>query len=771
MKAPLPANLNQQRFDIVARATNDAVWDWDLVTNSLWWNENFHTLFHYTVEEIEPGAESWYTRIHPEDFKRVKAGITQALETGEQKWSDEYRFRRKDGSFADIFDRGYVMRDEAGKPVRMIGAMMDISERKRVEEALRDSEMRLHAVWETAHDAMRLSDENGVVVAVNSAYCKLFGMERSEVEGQPFTVIYASNREPGELQRRYRERFRNRLIVEQEDRRMVLRQGQTVDLEITSTFIELPGRSALLLGLFRDITERKRGEETLRETGRFLEKAQEVGHVGSWLSDLGQTRKLIWSAETCRIFGFQPEEFDGKLETFYSLLHPDDRAGVELAVRLALTGTAPYNHQHRIVRRDGSIRWVHEQADIERNPKGEPIRMVGVVQDITDRRYLEEQLRQSQKMEAIGQLAGGVAHDFNNLLTVIQGHASLLMLEETKSKEGADSIQQIAHAAERAANLTRQLLAFSRKQVMRSKDLDLNEIVTDMTKMLNRTLGEHIKLQVEFGANLPLVHADPGMMEQVVLNLAVNARDAMPKGGLLVIRNSVESIDAEFVRQNPEASPGQFVCLGVTDTGCGIAPENLSRIFEPFFTTKDVGKGTGLGLATVYGIVKQHHGWIKVQSELERGTTFQIFLPASYGVRRSGETSFFEKSVRGGTETLLIVEDETTLRQLTRLILERYGYTVLEAAHGMDALEVWREYQHQIDLVLTDMVMPEGLSGMDLAGKLLIENPETKIIFSSGYSVEVFGKDLELKDWINFLQKPYHPRKLAQAVRECLDGG
>ena len=304
---------------------------------------------------------------------------------------------------------------------------------------------------------------------------------------------------------------------------------------------------------------------------------------------------------------------------------------------------------------------------------------------------------------------------------------------------------------------------------MHQKNLDLNEIVGNMTRMLQRILGEDIHLQVEPSSTLPWIHADAGMMEQVVLNLVVNARDAMPKGGSLLIHTTVEQIDDDCLRQNPEATPGLYVRLDVTDTGCGIPPENLSHIFEPFFTTKDVGKGTGLGLATIHGIVKQHRGWVRVYSETGKGTAFHVFLPISGRSRIVGDAAHEEHPVRGGTETVLVVEDEVAVSQLLRIGLERYGYKVLEASNGLAALAVWREHRERIDLVLTDMVMPGDLSGMDLAAKLLIERPGIKIIFSSGYSADVFGKELVLKDGLNFLQKPYRPSKLAQTVRECLD--
>jgi PAS domain S-box-containing protein len=386
--------------------------------------------------------------------------------------------------------------------------------------------------------------------------------------------------------------------------------------------------------------------------------------------------------------------------------------------------------------------------------------------DITERLALEAQLRQAQKMECVGQLAGGIAHDFNNLLTIIQGHASLL-LEETLTPKLLESAEEISQASDRAANLTRQLLAFSRRQVLQPRNLDLNEVVAAMAKMLHRVLGEDIVFNVRYASNLPPIQADPGMLEQVLLNLAVNSRDAMARGGRLDVALRATMLDQEAVFAHPDARPGTFVALTVTDTGCGIAPENLERIFEPFFTTKDVGRGTGLGLATVYGIVKQHNGWISVRSEVGRGTTFEIFFPASQ--RQGPMPTPVTRAARRGSECILLVEDEDALRDLVRCVLETYGYTVLDAPNGHRAFDMWKENHSRIDMLLTDIVMPDGVTGRDLAEALIQEKPNLRILFSSGYSSDIIGKDFVLSEGVNFLQKPYNPQTLAQTVRECLD--
>ncbi len=340
--------------------------------------------------------------------------------------------------------------------------------------------------------------------------------------------------------------------------------------------------------------------------------------------------------------------------------------------------------------------------------------------DVTERLNLEAQLRQSQKMDSVGQLAGGIAHDFNNLLTVINGHASLVMAGEKLSPKGAESLKEIAEAGKRASALTRQLMTFSRKQEFHPQVVDLNEVVNNIAKMLRRILGEDVALQVDFAPGLPCIKADLGMIEQVLLNLAVNSRDAMPRGGQLQHQHLAVTLDSAAAQQNPEAAPGRYVCLSFSDTGCGIAPENLGRIFEPFFTTKEMDRGTGLGLATVYGIVKQHQGWITVQSQLGKGTTFQIFIPASTARGGALQMTPTEQKVIGGTETILVVEDEAPLLKLMQHILESHGYKVLGCANGRQALDIWAEHKQRIALLLTDLILPDGMAGTELARILAI---------------------------------------------------
>ena len=509
--------------------------------------------------------------------------------------------------------------------------------------------------------------------------------------------------------------------------------------------------------------------QALRESEAVLQRALEVGQIGSWTGGIGPDAELEWSHEVCRIFGVDPSTLTGTKEDFLSRVYPEDLAAIDAAREAAVAEGRPLRIDHRIVRPDGTLRWVHERADVVRDAAGRPQRLIGVVQDITERKQAEdalkaaeEQLRQSQKMEAIGRLAGGVAHDFNNLLSVISGRSELLLRRPLADLVHRD-IDLIHKAAERAAGLTHQLLAFSRKQILQPKVIDLNVVVANMGKMLRRVIGEDVDLVIVARPGLAPVYADPGQLEQVVLNLAVNARDAMPGGGRLTIETAPASL-ARADGGPADAGPGRHVMLAVTDSGVGMDAAVSERIFEPFFTTKEVGKGTGLGLSTVYGIVQQSGGTIDVWSEPGRGTRFSIYLP---GVDEPADASPGPEALpRGGTETVLLCEDEPALRQLAREVLEEYGYTVLEAGDGREALDVAAAHAGSIDLLVTDVVMPR-MNGRELAARLTAAR-SLRVVYMSGYTEThpIRGR----APGAAFLQKPFSPLVLARTVRAVLDG-
>lgn len=423
-------------------------------------------------------------------------------------------------------------------------------------------------------------------------------------------------------------------------------------------------------------------------------------------------------------------------------------------------------------RKDGTLYEEESTISPVRDGSGKVVNYVGVKRDVSREVRLEAQIRQAQKMEGIGQLAGGVAHDFNNILAVIMMQAEINGMGDNIPQEVRESLLGIKATAERAASLTRQLLLFSRKEVMQSRRLDLNEVVTSLAKMLQRIIREDVRLRLHLHSAPLMVVADAGMLDQVLTNLAVNARDAMPLGGTIIIETAAKFIAPDQSDPNADAAPpGRYACLSVSDTGCGMEPEVQSHIFEPFFTTKKPGEGTGLGLATVFGIVKQHKGWLKVDSEVGKGSIFQVYLPAAEA--GSPEALAEQRAMpkpRGGSETILLAEDNESVRILTRLLLERRGYRVLEAADGLEAQRVWAENQDRIALLLTDLIMPGGVDGRELAARLQSQKPGLKVLFTSGYSVEIAGRELLLNAGQNFVQKPCPPDLLAQAVRNCLDG-
>jgi signal transduction histidine kinase len=420
-------------------------------------------------------------------------------------------------------------------------------------------------------------------------------------------------------------------------------------------------------------------------------------------------------------------------------------------------------------RRDGAELRIFANVTALRDADGQISGAVAVNRNITKQRSLEEQLRHAQRMEAVGRLAGGVAHDFNNLLTVVGGYSRVLLDELAPSDERYADLLEIKKAADRAASLTRQLLAFSRQQILEPRTFDPGEVISGMAMMLQRLIGEDIRLVLEADPGRSMIHADPGQIEQVVVNLAVNARDAMPGGGRLRIALDTLVLDESFAAVHPGASPGKHVRISVSDNGCGMDPEVVDRIFEPFYTTKEKGKGTGLGLSTVYGVVRQSGGYIDVQSAPDAGTTFRLFFPqASAPVREAIPTPIFSMEPKGAA-TILVVEDDDAVRNITQAILKRLGYEVLVANGGEQALALAEEHGDDIGLLLTDVVMP-GLSGAELAAQLTAQRPELKVLFTSGYTDDAIVHHGVLDEGVQFIGKPFTPVELARRLREVLEG-
>jgi two-component system cell cycle sensor histidine kinase/response regulator CckA len=490
--------------------------------------------------------------------------------------------------------------------------------------------------------------------------------------------------------------------------------------------------------------------------------------MGIWEYDFASDR-MTWSDSLIEICGLSAAQTPANAADFFELIHPDDRGAVKGAFERALRHSTDLVHEFRMHSPDGRARWIAARARVVPDASGRSAGMIGVGIDVSQLKLLEEQFRQAQKMEAIGQLAGGVAHDFNNLLTAIHGYSSLLFESLSPNDNRRADVDQIIKAAERAARLTQQLLAFSRKQILQPTLLNLNQLITDTAKMLRRLIGENIELVTRLAPDLAPVRADVGQLEQIVMNLAVNARDAMPQGGRLSIETANIVLDRSYALHHVTVRPGAYVMLAVADNGLGMDEQTKRRIFEPFFTTKEQGRGTGLGLATVYGIVKQSGGYVWAYSEQGRGATFKIYLP------RAEESGVVERAVvqkrempPTGSETVLLVEDDRAVRQFARVILVRAGYHVLEAEHARNAEEVVRQYADRIHLLVSDLIMP-GLSGPALFERLSAERPGIKVLYISGYTDDAFIHQSGLPADVPFLQKPFTGDGLLRKVREVID--
>ncbi|MBF5046252.1 MULTISPECIES: PAS domain S-box protein [Myxococcaceae] len=626
----------EERLRMLGRATKDLVWDWDIPSGELRWNEAMQTMLGYSPHEVQPSLAWWEAQLHPDDLARVLASLDRALQGEGHAWVDEYRFRRADGSYAAVLDRGYFLRDAQGQAVRGIGAMMDLSERRAAEERLRKSEEYFRALIENARDLVAVLDAQGRFAYVSPAVTRVLGFSSEQM----------------------------------------------------------------------------------------------VGHRG------------------------------------FDFVHPEDLSAVR--ARLEECSRAPGNAvtvEYRARHRDGSWRTLETYWW---NQTHHPA-MAGFVvnaRDVTQQRALEEQFRQAQKMEAVGRLAGGVAHDFNNLLTIITAHTDFAREEVAAGSQAREDLAVVADTAQRAVRLTRQLLAFSRRQVLQPALLDLNEKVRGLEGMLRRLLSEDIVLATELARTPSRVWADPGQVDQVLMNLVVNARDAMPHGGLL----GVETSEVALAQGNAAGLPaGPYVVLSVRDTGIGMDAATRARLFEPFFTTKAAGKGTGLGLSTVYGIVQQSGGALEVESSPGAGSTFRVLLPRAPAAPQGTEDEADgAHPAPGGHETVLVVEDEAPVRGAACRILERQGYRVLEAKHGADALQVLAAHDGPVHLVLTDVVMPE-MGGAELVRELRARGVPARVLFMSGYSEEAVATRGVLVEGVGLLEKPFDLQVLLRRVREVLD--
>jgi two-component system cell cycle sensor histidine kinase/response regulator CckA len=694
----------------------------------------------------------------PGKLKKVSAAASGADE------SDRWRHRKKDGSIIDV---AIVSHSLADSRLARFVLVHDITEQLRVESAAREASERLDLALRASRTGVwTWYVATGRVVWDAYTY-EIFGVPPGSFGGTfggLLNLVHPEDRDRLSTEVRQVSQGHPEFAVEF---RVIWPDGSVHCVDGRGQAFYGEARQLVrLTALTRDITEAKQAEEALRRSEASLSLAQSMGHLGNWEEDLA-TGELVWSAETFRIFGLDQAHAQPSRQSFFERVHPEDRGLVEVNVAAAVAGVHAYDCEHRIVRPNGDVRLVHELAKRVLDSSGAPIRIVGTVQDITDHRSLEDQLRQAQKMEAIGRLAGGVAHDFNNLLGVITGYCDLLSKNSQLTETIRKGLSQIRKASDRAVDLTKQLLAFSRRQIIQPQILDLNGVVGGVEGMLRRLIGEDVELQVVRFPELWSVNVDAGQMDQVLMNLAVNARDAMPEGG----RITIETANIEWHGgqvEHRDVPPGPYVTMALSDTGSGMDDEIRSHIFEPFFTTKEQGKGTGLGLSTVYGIVRQSDGHIWVYSEVGVGTTFKIYLPALREARPVVQAEAVSGPPVQRTGTVLVVEDQDLFREMIQNVMEQSGYRILVAQSGDEALRICAEQGNSIDLVLTDVVMPK-MSGTMLAEQVVALYPRMKVLFMSGYADDAIVRHGILSPQTEFLQKPFTAHSLLHKVQAVLD--
>jgi PAS domain S-box-containing protein len=623
--------------------------------------------------------------------------------------------------------------------------------------------MRHRVAMESTEDGMAILDGNGVHVYANSAFARMVGLPSAQaVLGKTWQQVY----DPRDVTQ-----------LEAEVRASVQRTGKwsgqialhrpdktTLPVEMAITLMAPNGTVCVA----RDISDRLKAERARDETEiKYRMLVEQVAAV-SYIAELGVKGQWLYvSPQVEAMFGYPAEEWLSTSKDWICHIPVEDHPIVHAAEEASSRGE-PFQAEYRITRKDGQTIWVSDTAVVVRGSDSHPV-MEGLIVDITDRKMLENQLLQARKMEAVGRLAGGVAHDFNNLLTIIKGYVEMALQRCMDRPELHGDIRRIENAADRAVNLVRQLLAFSRKQVLRPKILDLNAIVVNLDQLLRRLMNENIEMKTFVSKDVGAIKADPGQIEQVLMNLVVNARDALPNGGRILIETSNVDLDSSYTLDHAVVRPGPYVLLAVTDTGVGMTADTVAHIFEPFYTTKESGRGTGLGLSTVYGIVKQSGGYIWVYSEPGKGTTFKVYLPrVTDAVPSSTAPEMPPSTPPKGCETILLVEDEPAVRELIQMVLSERGYTVLEALVPEDAERLARNNGAEIQLLLTDVVMP-GMSGRDLAKRLTAHHPHLRVLYMSGYTFNVIAQDGTLEEGISFLQKPFTPQVLTEKVREALD--
>ncbi len=704
---------------------------------------------HY---EVFPDIPEHWRQVH----ERCLAGASEGC--------DAERFPRADGRVDWVRWKIHPWRDARGEVGGLIIFSEVVTERVETEMALRLSQERMRAFLNNKSIVAWMKDEAGKFVFLSDHFRYRFGV------GKEWQGLTDFDLWPRHLAERYRQT--DLAVLSTGNPLEVIEPNDQMDgtfswwLKHKFLFVDAEGKR-YVGGLAVDVTERQQFQAALLESEQRYRNLVEA--TFDWIWEVDAHGRFTYSSPQVQdLLGYAPAEVVGRPMTAF--MAPDEAKKFEELFSSRAAQQEPFSGVESVnLHKQGRPVALESSGVPVLGPKGELRGYRGMDRDVTARKQLEAQLRQAQKLEAIGQLAGGVAHDFNNILASMMMQIALMEMESDMDTNLRSGLEDLEKEARRAANLTRQLLMFSRRSVLDKKQVDLNQVVADLLKMLGRLIGEDIHLQVETEPGLPSIEADVGMMEQVLMNLVVNGRDAMPRGGRITIRTSLVSVSADGLDGNLNRRPGTFVCLEVSDTGCGMDSETLKRLFEPFFTTKEPGKGTGLGLATVHGIIAQHKGWVEVQSTVGSGSTFSVYLPTVAVFTAVEADASDPESAHRGNETILLVEDEEGVRRVVSRLLRSLGYQILEAGNGQEAIKLWQLHRSTIDLLFTDMVMPEGMTGLEVVEQLQADKPELKAIISSGYSVEIARMGLANRTGVAYLAKPSDAKTMAEAVRKCLD--
>lgn len=758
---------SEKRLQLALSAARMGVWEWNPQTNVVICSEECYQLAG--IDTFGGTFEDFAAFLPPDQLKHFTETVDRAIAEN-ILFEVEFQLNKPCGETIWLSNHGKIDYDENGQAVRMVCAVTDVTDRKKAEEELRQSEERFRSLTSAISQIVWTADADGVFLSARSPRDELTLVD-NDVMTEWETRLHSDDRE--RAINNFRQAIRNRSRYQDEFRlRHVDDNTYHYYISRGTPVFEKDGTIREWVGSLTDITGRKLAEKSLRESEENFRALVKATTQFVWMVDTeGESPDFPhWWSE---ITGMTPEQSRGG--GWMERLHADDRERTARLWQTAFENKTLFEVEYRVLSRENEYRHFAVRGVPVFNDDSSFRQWIGTFTDITERviadetlRRTEDDLRQSQKLESVGRLAGGIAHDFNNMLTAINGYSDLTLRRLSPEDPLRGNIEEIRKAGERSAELTHQLLAFSRQQILQEKVLDINDVIVDTSMMLERLIGEDIKLITSLAPDIGKIKADPGQLSQVVLNLVVNSRDAMANGGKITIETMNVELDEAYASQHRSVIPGPYVMMAVSDTGTGIDSETMERMFEPFFTTKGKGKGTGLGLSTVYGIIKQSGGNIWVYTELEEGTTFKIYFPLIHETAGTAEKAHPGTILERGTETILLVEDEEILRRLGREILEAAGYNVLEAKDGVDALDICEQRNGKIDLLLTDVVMPQ-MGGRELAEKLAPKYPKMRVLFTSGYTDDAIVRHGIIDEGTNFIQKPFTLEALSGKVRETLD--